>query len=255
MWHRWSGGTWNRDGTILFSSYGQALKRVAASGGEATPVTTLDESREERMHAFPVFLADGQRFLYVAQNNVPRRTAVYQGGLDATDVRRVFGAESNIGLAGKDHPVAHQASADRSELRCRIDARVSGASITIAEQLTHDTALRSGGAFSVAPAWFATGGRVRKPPDLVRSQRQSDRFLPRGWRLSSSVAVARRTSGGGRENRSYDGQAHDLDSRRLARNHVEAAVGSGGAHRPVWSPEGGRVVFTSNRLVGSTRTR
>src|SRR6476646_3095143 len=36
-----SGGTWNSDGVILFSSQGQPLRRVAAAGGEPTVALTL----------------------------------------------------------------------------------------------------------------------------------------------------------------------------------------------------------------------
>ena len=54
-------GTWNEDGTILFSGYGQALHRVSENGGTVRQVTVLDESREEFAHSFPVFLPDGQQ--------------------------------------------------------------------------------------------------------------------------------------------------------------------------------------------------
>lgn len=45
-----TGGTWNRDGIILFTGPTGALFRVAATGGEPTPVTTLDVSQRETSH-------------------------------------------------------------------------------------------------------------------------------------------------------------------------------------------------------------
>ena len=60
------GAAWNRDGTIVFAAAGSALWRVSATGGPVTPVTTLDASRGENAHYWPVWLPGGQRFLYFA---------------------------------------------------------------------------------------------------------------------------------------------------------------------------------------------
>ena len=57
------GGSWNRDGTIIFSD-GDVILQVPAKGGEAKPLTRLDASRGETTHDFPVFLPDGRHFLY-----------------------------------------------------------------------------------------------------------------------------------------------------------------------------------------------
>jgi len=61
------GGTWNRDGTIVFApNHTSGLFRVPAAGGTPVPVTVLDTSRKEQSHRWPWFLPDGRRFLYVA---------------------------------------------------------------------------------------------------------------------------------------------------------------------------------------------
>jgi Tol biopolymer transport system component len=60
------GGTWSANDVILVGvnrSPG-AIVRVAASGGPVTPATSFDKGRESSWHLFPVFLPDGQRFLY-----------------------------------------------------------------------------------------------------------------------------------------------------------------------------------------------
>ncbi len=59
------GGGWSRDGVILFGQGGGNLLRVSATGGEPTPVTTLDRSRQEFSHRFSTFLPDGHHFLYI----------------------------------------------------------------------------------------------------------------------------------------------------------------------------------------------
>src|SRR5438128_2827214 len=59
------GAAWNRDGVIIFTPNTLApLYRVSAAGGEPTPVTTLDKSRQETSHRWPYFLPDGRHFLY-----------------------------------------------------------------------------------------------------------------------------------------------------------------------------------------------
>lgn len=78
------GGTWNREGVILFApkSVG-SLYRVPASGGEPAPVTSLDASRGEAQHRWPMFLPDGRRFIFFIQTETPETTGVYLGSLDS----------------------------------------------------------------------------------------------------------------------------------------------------------------------------
>ena len=60
-----SGGTWSREGIIVFSPRVGPLFRVSASGGAATPLLELDRSRQEISHGWPHFLPDARHFLYV----------------------------------------------------------------------------------------------------------------------------------------------------------------------------------------------
>jgi DNA-binding winged helix-turn-helix (wHTH) protein/Tol biopolymer transport system component len=80
------GGSWNRDGTILFGD-GDVILRVPAKGGEATPLTKLDASRGETTHDFPVFLPDGRHFLYTIHSRKRENGGVYAGSLDSPDAR------------------------------------------------------------------------------------------------------------------------------------------------------------------------
>jgi dipeptidyl aminopeptidase/acylaminoacyl peptidase len=59
-----SGGTWNRDGLIVFApTQNGPLFRVTAAGGVPVQVTQLDTSRQEIAHRHPYFLPDGLHFL------------------------------------------------------------------------------------------------------------------------------------------------------------------------------------------------
>jgi serine/threonine protein kinase/Tol biopolymer transport system component len=91
-----SGGTWNSDGVILFSSQGQALRRVAAAGGAPTVALSLEPKAIQ--HDFPVFLPDGRHFLYTSWNGNPSTSDLYVGALDGTR-RQLFTTGSNVGYA------------------------------------------------------------------------------------------------------------------------------------------------------------
>ena len=60
------GGTWNRNGGIVFApASGDALYRVPESG-EPTKITELDTAREEQEHLF-LFPVDDRTFLYLSR--------------------------------------------------------------------------------------------------------------------------------------------------------------------------------------------
>ena len=76
------GGTWNRDGVIVFSPRLEGpLFRVGAAGGTPTPLTTLDAANSESNHMWPWFLPDGQH--YVFQVFGLKTAGIYVGSLDS----------------------------------------------------------------------------------------------------------------------------------------------------------------------------
>ncbi len=77
------GGSWNREGVILFGAIGGGIMRVSDAGGEVAPATMVDSSRGENAHLTPVFLPDGRHFLYLqVYRTNPERTGIFMGSLD-----------------------------------------------------------------------------------------------------------------------------------------------------------------------------
>ncbi|HEV2022919.1 MAG TPA: protein kinase, partial [Terriglobales bacterium] len=75
------GGSWNRDGTIVFAPHiGAALAGVSADGGVPVPATKLHEPNES--HRWPTFLPDGRHFLYFVDWS-GGRDGLYVGSLEA----------------------------------------------------------------------------------------------------------------------------------------------------------------------------
>jgi Tol biopolymer transport system component len=63
------GGSWNRDGTIIFArGSASTLSRVPAGGGEPVEITHFDAGRRDDSHRHPRFLPDGKHFLYLARS-------------------------------------------------------------------------------------------------------------------------------------------------------------------------------------------
>jgi eukaryotic-like serine/threonine-protein kinase len=71
------GGTWNREGVVLFSIGLGPLQQTSAAGGPATPATKLDTSRKETAHVWPQFLPDGRHVLYLARSSERDKTGIY----------------------------------------------------------------------------------------------------------------------------------------------------------------------------------
>ena len=77
------GGSWGPDGTILYGGFAGGVMRVSASGGTPTALTALDPARQERAHEFPKLLPDGRHFLYFRQADTPGNSGIYVGSIDA----------------------------------------------------------------------------------------------------------------------------------------------------------------------------
>jgi Tol biopolymer transport system component len=78
------GGTWNRQGFIVFTPDREsALARVPAVGGEAVPVSTLADG--ERGHLWPEFLPDGDHFLYLADSSQAELHNLFVGSLSSAE--------------------------------------------------------------------------------------------------------------------------------------------------------------------------
>jgi len=103
------GGTWSREGIILFAPHvSDRLYRIPAAGGEPVPVTTLDPARAENSHRWPKFLPDGRHFLYYIRSGKPETQGIFVGTLDAkptsTDRRRLLNVDSNAEYVPMGNP-------------------------------------------------------------------------------------------------------------------------------------------------------
>ena len=77
-------GSWNRDGVIIFGSWGGGaggpLWMTSESGGTPTAITEVDRSKGELYHTWPSFTEDGVHFIYF-RSGTPDVEGVYVGSI------------------------------------------------------------------------------------------------------------------------------------------------------------------------------
>jgi len=92
------GGTWLKDGTILFARETQSpIFRISAGGGTPVPITHLDLKRYTT-HRWPVILDDQKHFIFVAANHdeSSRPAALFLASLDGGEPILLGEADSNV---------------------------------------------------------------------------------------------------------------------------------------------------------------
>jgi len=240
------GGTWNVDGTIVFSPNSSGpLYRVSGSGGASTPLTTL--SAGETSHRWPKFLPDGRTLLYYVQGP---EAGVYLTTLDRpADTKRVVNAvsEATYVPGQRDRPgyllwvagdtVMAQpfdpASAELTGLVVAVPGTedvasslgTSRASVSVAND---GTLLYSAGGSRYQLGWFERDGTPRGTVGAI------DQYI--GLQLSPNgreVLVTIR-----------DAAAGDLWRVDLASGARSRVTAEGRGWYAVWSPDSQQVVFT-----------
>src|SRR6266851_5989120 len=93
------GGAWSKDGVIIFApSPASPIVRVAASGGEVQPVTSLDIAYGQTSQRFPAFLPDGRHFVAFVQG-IPEGKNIFVGSLDSKAVKLILRADAGVVFA------------------------------------------------------------------------------------------------------------------------------------------------------------
>jgi serine/threonine protein kinase len=88
------GGSWNKQGVILFAPTSGPLFRLSASGGDPEQITTLDSTSGETAHRFPQFLPDGRHYLYTSLPPKEGKFDIYVGQLDSPKREFLLSASS-----------------------------------------------------------------------------------------------------------------------------------------------------------------
>ena len=251
------GGVWLQDDTIVFApDFTSGLSRVSAGGGKVEALTAPDAAAGERTHRWPTYLPGDTAVLFTIGllkgpgNYDDARIAIWEPAMSKPRV--LFEGGSMPRFAPPGHIVFWRGG---SVLAARFDSQrgsVSGEPVVLAEKTSGDAssgvayaALASDGTLAYVPGSEAAGerrlfltdraGKARPVPVPPRSYHHP-RFSPDGKRIAVTI-------GPGHGN-ADDVWICDVATGALAR----LTFGDGnGNYYPVWSPDGKRVVFSSDR--------
>ncbi len=244
------GAAWSRDGVILFTpTQRDALYRVPANGGAVMQATTLDTPRGEISHRWPSFLPDGRRFLYWTRNRKASNAGIRVGSLDSKDVTSLLQADGMAVYARPGHVLFVRQGVLLAQPFDPHSLKLSGEPLRVAEPLgvgsppgyaTYSVA--DSGVLAYVPGvspnrelvWFDRGGKelgsVGEPGVYISPALSPD---------EKRVAV------GIRDIRAASTDIWLIDLARGIRSRFTFSPASGYIAR--WSPDGSRVMFTSNR--------
>ncbi len=247
-----SSGTWGPDGTVLYTEWGgerEGLYRVSSRGGTPSALELRTAAGPEVGIAWPAFLPDGRRFVYLSGSFARRPTrTIAVASVDSPEARHAAAADSQpVPVAGSRLLFVREGTL----LAQTFDpggARLLGDPTPLVDLVWY---LRPSGSaeFTASP-----DGRVlafREPPSpgrlawLDRSGREvgavgpagfvdNPRISPDGTRVAFEVADPR--AGGN------DVWIHDLARGVRSRFTLDPLD----ANQPVWSPDGERLLYGSS---------
>jgi Tol biopolymer transport system component len=249
------GGTWNRDGVILFApSSNGPLFRISANGGEATAVTSLDSTRHETAHRFPRFLPDGRHYLFSVLGGNTDRVTIVAGALGSGSHKTIFVAEGGAAYSPGGHLLFTRKGVLSAQRFDPGSLRLTGEPLSLGDPLTPPTtsgapvvSIAEDGTlaylFDPLPgtrmAWFDMGGQEVGQVPLAIGSYAGLALSPDG----RSALINHATS-------STETELLVVDLERGTTNRI--------SNEPVvenfaWSPNGKRVAYTDGGTGGGTQ--
>jgi eukaryotic-like serine/threonine-protein kinase len=248
------GAAWNPEGVMLFApTPGTPIFKISATGGEPAPVTSV-HTPQQVGHQFPQFLPDGRHFLYSVTGG-PEGRGIYIGQLGASETKLLVDADAAAYAASGQLLFVRQGTLFTQDFD-PVRLELSGNPVTVTENLRVQvlSASRAG------PIVYRADALGDGPPGsaVLRRQREFIWFDRSGSEIRK---VGREFSGGSEPSLSPDGSRvavfADLNGNvdiwllEIARGVFNRfTVDAADEIFPVWSPDGARIAFSSNRRTG-----
>jgi eukaryotic-like serine/threonine-protein kinase len=252
------GGSWGPDDSIIFAgSPVSTLMRVAASGGKPEPMTTLDRTLNEASHRWPHILPDGKVLLYAAGPTVTAgdwlEAHVVAQSLE-TGMRRVVAPHGTFPhFTESGHLLYRQAGVIYGQSFDAARLEVRGEAVPVVQYVAKLGGI-NGGSTQFATAAIGTmlyvPGSAPEPQTLVWVGRDGTETP-----LATPVATYVHPRLSPDESRVAVTVVTPLESDiwvyDLTRSTGSRLTSGGRNLWPLWSPDGSRIAYASNRQ-GST---
>jgi serine/threonine protein kinase len=247
------GGTWNQNDIIVFSpSVGSSsLQQVSGAGGQATDILKTKTNRR-----YPVFLPDGRHFLYQMGGSA-EITGIYVASVDGAEDRKIlpdfspavfappldgarvghllFIRENNL-MAQPFDANSRQLQGEAFPLADGVLLRPNGAWMPASVSERGILVFQSGGSDVRQIAWYDRSGKllgnVGSPGNVLAPSLSPDQRTMAYQKGFAGTAIA-----------GAEIWLRDLTRETDTRLTSDPSVNFG----PVWSPNGERIAFTSNR--------
>jgi hypothetical protein len=245
------GGAWHPDGFILFVGQGTSpISRISASGGVVTAATTFDPDQAVLGQSWPQFLPDGRHFLYFQRSSKLEHRGMFVTSLDSSSSTRILDSDMMAVYASghllfvRDGTLFAQAFDDRT-------LQTNGDPVRIGDHVGYWTAGMGYAAVTVSPSgvlahgpsvglttslhWRDRNGASTGPPTAPALY-----TVPRLAPDQKSVVVGMTDAATAQPDIWVLGLARGTSSRLTSDPATDWF--------PVWSADGGRLLFGSNRM-------
>ena len=241
------GGAWSGDGFILFApGTNDPLQRVPALGG--APVAQTELGLAEAGHRFPQFLPDGRHFLYYVTGG-PESRGIAVADLEGSEIRLLFDADTAAVFSAPDQLLFARRGTLYAQRFDPTRRELLGTAVAMPDEVAVDSTVyrlalsaSMGGSVAYRPAsvigqrrftWFDRAGGALGSTGEPMEGGLSPSMSPDGCCVAFSLSL----------NGNQDIWLLDLDSGDVTRFTFDPGID----FVPLWSPDGRRIIFSSNR--------